>query len=138
MISTPASRPKTAIPVKPSAASLPEIKSNLNQAGDAFSDSLKQLRIAADAQVNIWTMKVSRAIFVTALGIPMLGAFLALMVFGFVLLNQAFALSLETTDMPPWYSPLIRGAIYFGIPAIALAIVWWNSAGGMPHTRQER
>lgn len=136
MISTPASRTKT-IPGK-TPSHLPEVKPTLNHAGETLSDSLQQLRIAADAQINIWTMKIGRTIFVAVLAIPMLGAFLALMVYGFVLLNQAFALALEVSDMPPWYSPLIRGAIYFGIPAIALAFIWWNTAGGTPQARHDQ
>jgi hypothetical protein len=131
MISTSTVRPPHTAVNKTSAAEIPM----LERVSDSLSDSWNHLRIAVDAQVNIWTMKLSRAIFVAALAIPALGAMLALMIYGFVLLNQAFALALETGDMPPWYSPLIRGVIYFGIPSFTMAVVWWNSAGGTAHSQ---
>jgi hypothetical protein len=115
------------------AAALPELKTSMERIGGALSESWDHLRIATDAQINIWSMKVSRAVFMAILAVPALGVFLALMIYGFILLNQAFALALEAADMPPWYSPLVRGAIYFGVPAVGLAIVWWNSAGGTAH-----
>ena len=99
------------------------------QIADNASEAWSNMAMAADAQINIWSMKLVRMLVLAALGIPMLIAAVALIVYGFVLLDRAFDIALQWPDFPHWVSPVVRGGIYFGLPMIALAVVWFTTIG---------
>lgn len=96
---------------------------------DHAADAWSNMAVVVDSQINIWTMKLTRMLLLVALAIPLFTALIALMVYGFVLLNQAFAIYLEWPDYPHWFSPLVRGAIYFGIPFIGALVTWFTMIG---------
>jgi hypothetical protein len=93
-----------------------------------LSEAWSNMAVVADAQINIWTMKVVLALVLGALALPLLAACVALLVYGFILLDGAFAYALSV-NLPPWASPLIRGGIYFGIPMIALGFAVYSLVG---------
>jgi hypothetical protein len=89
-------------------------------------DSAKEL---ADAQVGIWSMKATRMAVMAGFGVLGLILTVALVMYGFTLLDAALATALATLDMPLWFSPLVRGAVYFGLPLIAMLLCWHTMVG---------
>ncbi|HYG76546.1 MAG TPA: phage holin family protein [Planctomycetota bacterium] len=111
--------------------------------GDKLSEKIHHLRTevsphladlwgnaleAASAQFSIWGMKAGRAVTAAAIGMMLGIAALALLVYGFVLLDSCIAYALENPERP-WLSPLIRGAVYFGLPALGLIMAWHKGVG---------
>src|SRR5579862_4574761 len=66
----------------------------LRTIAEQLSEAWSNIAIVADAQINIWTMKFVRVIVLAALALPMLVAAVALIVYGFILLDGAFAYAL--------------------------------------------
>jgi hypothetical protein len=58
-------------------------------------------------------------------------------VYGFVLLDRAFDFALQWPNFPHWFSPVVRGGIYFGIPMIGLAILLFITVGTSTATPRE-
>jgi hypothetical protein len=94
------------------------------QLKDAWSGAMQ----AAEAQTAIWGMKAGRAAVMGVFGLAALGILTALMVCGFVLLDDAIDYALTRPDMP-WLSPVVRGGVYFLIPLIAFVTVWHMAVG---------
>jgi len=91
---------------------------------------------AASAQMAIWAMKAGRLAITLCLGsVALLGA-LALFVYGFILLDKCLDYALAYPDMP-WLSPLVRGGVYFGIPATAMLYAWHTGVGYGQVDREE-
>jgi hypothetical protein len=89
-------------------------------------DSSKEL---VEAQAGIWSMKTVRIAAMAGFGIVGLILTVALVMYGFTLLDAALAMGLARLDMPAWFSPLVRGALYFGVPVIAMLICWHTMVG---------
>lgn len=83
----------------------------------------------AGAQLEIWGLKIGKASTLACLGMTAMAALLGLGVYGFILLDRAFGIGLANTDMPAWFSPLVRGALYFGLPLGLLALGWHTMVG---------
>jgi hypothetical protein len=81
-----------------------------------------------DAQLTIWGMKAGRFAVMGVFGLVGLAAMSALAVYGFILLNALVDWALQQTGIP-WLSPLVRGALYFGVPMAILFMVWHTSVG---------
>jgi hypothetical protein len=102
-----------------------EAKSELKpQLHDAWTGAVQ----VAEAQSAIWGMKAGRAAVMGVFGMAALGMLTALMICGFVLLDDALDYALTRPDMP-WFSPVIRGGVYFLIPLIAFLTVWHIGVG---------
>jgi hypothetical protein len=84
----------------------------------------EQAAIAADAQIKIWELKILRMIVIGAVLLPLFLAAVALLVYGFVLLDRSVAYALSDPQYPIWLSSAARGALYMGIPLIAVIKVW--------------
>ena len=115
----------TAADHKSISSRISEARSELRpQLQDAWSGAMQ----VADAQMTIWGMKAGRAAVMGAFGLMALGILIALMISGFVLLDDALDYALTRPDMP-WLSPVVRGGVYFLIPLIAFLVVWHMAVG---------
>jgi hypothetical protein len=88
-----------------------------------------QLLIISDAQFSIWKMKLIRLAAMALLTIPLAIGFLALAVYGFVLLDAAAAAGMRTAEFPEWVSPLVRGGFY-SVFVLFVMISFWRQAIG--------
>lgn len=88
-----------------------------------------QLLVISDAQLSIWKMKLIRLAALALLAIPLAIGFLALAVYGFVLLDQAAAAGMRTAQFPEWVSPLVRGGFY-SVFVLFVSISFWRQAIG--------
>ncbi len=95
----------------------------------AAGELVGSLREAADAQAAIWSLKGARLAALIGFGLVGAVLLLALTMYGFSLLDGVLDYALSTLDMPGWYSPLVRGAVYFGLPVIGMAICWHVMVG---------
>ena len=91
---------------------------------EAWSGALE----VADAQVSIWSLKAVRLAMLACLGSAALSVLLALGIYGFILLDWSLSYALETYGIP-WLSPVVRGGVYFLLPATLVLMVWHTTVG---------
>lgn len=102
-----------------------EARSELKpQLQDAWNGAVQ----AAEAQANIWGMKAGRAAVMAAFGAVGLGLLVALLVCGFVLLDDALHYALWQPGAP-WISPVVRGGAYFLVPMLVFFMIWHIGVG---------
>ncbi|MEI6235423.1 MAG: hypothetical protein WCT04_20390 [Planctomycetota bacterium] len=90
-----------------------------------------QLLVISDAQLAIWKMKLIRLAALALLAVPMALAFLALAVYGFVLLDQAAASAMKAAQWAEWVSPLVRGGVYTLGTSIVAVSFWRTHIGSV-------
>ncbi len=95
-----------------------------------------QLLILSDAQLAIWKMKLIRLAALTLLAVPLSIAFLALAVYGFILLDRAAATAMNGAQFPDWVSPLLRGGVY-SVFTLFVAISFWRQHIGSVASNKE-
>ncbi len=79
---------------------------------------------AVGAELAIVALKAGRIAALTFLGIAAAAAGAALGVYGFILLDHCLASALSPPNFPVWLSPLVRGALYFGVALTGIFAVW--------------
>jgi len=99
---------------------------------DTILALLKHAGIFADAQKNICLLKLQRVALICLLGVPLVLIVMGLGVYGFFLLDAAFAELLKLLAWPPWAPLLLRGAAYFFASAVFVAYAWSQWIGSCP------
>jgi hypothetical protein len=97
--------------------------------GQGVADVADAAKEVAAAQMDIWSLKGQRLGAIIGFGIVGMVLTIALVIYGFGLLDRALALALAGTTLPNWASPLIRGALYFGVPVAGMVACWHSLVG---------
>jgi len=119
-------RPRV-IPIEKPPVAAPEISTG--PLGEEVTAVWRNALEAADAQAGIVTLKTTRMVALAFFGLLGSLAMAALLVYGFALLDWCFARALSQPGMPDWLAPLVRGALYFGLPMIGLLVAWHKMVG---------
>ena len=82
-----------------------------------------------NAQCSIWALRTTRVAVLAGFGLLALAGLLVFLICGLVLLDHAFALLLSGPGIPVWVSPLVRGGLYFSVPAVLLFLAWHAAVG---------
>lgn len=85
---------------------------------------------AAGAEMSIVAMKAARVAVTAVAGMAACVAVFALFIYGFVLLDRCLDYALSGPGWPAWFSPLLRGGVYFGIPLIGFLVLRSELGGG--------
>lgn len=128
MNSTSTNLPGTTDPSpKPEAHGAPEAAT-----GQAFWETLSDLFVQSfaftEAQLSIWKIKLLQGFVMLILLLPLVVFATALLVYGFYLLDKSIDILLVSTQMATWFSPMVRGAVYFGIPGCILMRLWLSAS----------
>jgi hypothetical protein len=89
-------------------------------------DSAREL---GAAQWAIWSLKATRIAVAAGIGLVSMVLLVLLMAYGFTLLDAALDWQLSQLGIAPWFSPLVRGAVYFGVPLLGLVVAWHTLVG---------
>lgn len=114
------------VPVTTGTATPAATGKTITQGLSSVTDSVFEM---ASAQCEIWSMKSMRLAALAAFGVVGGILMIALVMYGFTLLDASLALGLANTTLPAWASPLIRGGIYCGIPLIGMLVAWHAFVG---------
>ena len=128
MLDTETSIPKTA-PTRNTSEKLPDSTWARN-ISDNVADGWANVLTMVDAQVTIWSMKFLRVLILAVLAVPLGIAGVALVIYGFTLLDRTLDIVLSAPGYAPWLSTLVRGGMYFGIPFTGLLITLFVAVGG--------
>jgi|GEM_PF-2928136 len=91
----------------------------------------------AGAEGRIVAMKATRFAVIGVFGMVALPVFVALVIYGFTLLDAAARIALERTGID-WLAPLVRGSIYCGVPMILFLVTWHLMVGWGTSPKEKR
>ncbi len=131
---------ETSIPRTAPARSVPEKLPDPTWARhitDNVTDGWANMMTIVDAQVSIWSMKFLRVLILAALAVPLGLAGVALVIYGFTLLDRCLDIVLSAPGYAPWLSSLVRGGLYFGVPFTGLLITLFVAVGGPSESDDE-
>jgi hypothetical protein len=126
----PVSAASSAAPVEPAAPN-----AVARETWPLLLAALQQGRVAVDAQIAVWKYSLGQILVLVALSVPLTIAGFLLIIHGFLLLDSVLDYALARLDIAVWFSPLLRGLAYFGIPALAALIV---GIGALPKTKKTK
>jgi hypothetical protein len=94
-----------------------------------MAEGCKNAFEAADAQIAIWSIKTMRAVVLTSFCIAGIVLTTMIALYALFLLDQSFAYALNASQMPFWFSPLVRGVVYLAISGGGLMFVFHRTVG---------
>jgi hypothetical protein len=100
-----------------------------------LGDAVQQGRVALEAQLAVWKYSLFQIVVLIALAVPMSIAGFLLIIHGFLLLDSVLDYALAKLEIAVWFSPLIRGLAYFGVPALGAVIV---GIGAIPKSKRKK
>lgn len=117
--------------LKPSAPAF-AVKSNTDEKPFNLKPQLMEIwsgaKDLAGTEGRIVAMKATRFAVIGVFGMVALPVFVALVIYGFTLLDAAARIGLERTGID-WLAPLVRGSIYCGVPIILFLVTWHLMVG---------
>jgi hypothetical protein len=129
MMATEGPAPPAEIPAKSA------VDAAFHENWSLLGDAIHQGRMALEAQLAVWKYSILQIVILIAISVPLSVCGFLLIIHGFLLLDSVLDIALSQLRIATWFSPLVRGAVYFGFPALSALIV---GIGALPKTKKKK